>query len=261
MQLVRLDYEDHTWELRGLELGLLNLIVGKNSVGKSRTLSRIGLLAQIITQKKELREGGNWSVEFNENEGDLLNYQFSSSLGKGLVTKERITQNGEGVLVRSRLEYQTRLKNFVTNTIEAIFPPRNKLTLHTNRDVRKYPYLESIVTWAECTYGFKFGNLAPYSRLSEQDYGLLAAIEDTPKQFETLSENSHDRIVSNLNALGYQVEEIFAEQRGDIVLFIQEKSLDKPIPHYRLSQGMFRSLALLIFLEFLGEKKRPATLT
>ena len=62
MQLKKVIYSQHFnhpqnnfWEVKDLILGKLNLIVGKNAVGKTRTINVIYNLAQIINLQAKIK--------------------------------------------------------------------------------------------------------------------------------------------------------------------------------------------------------------
>lgn len=258
MKLKTFAYKDYHWELNSISLADINLIVGKNAVGKSRTLSSIDLFVKMITQKRELNWGGQWNVSFLTAKQKELRYELSTNT-KGEVAFEKITIDSQQVLLRSNSK-RANLKSYITNNQEEIFPPENKLVLHVRRDVKEYPYLEEIALWAEQSFGFKFGNISPYSYLNQQEYDLLTTVEHIPELFKSLKENSKQRVIDEFNELGYVVTGASVRDKGEVMIFyIKEEGIEKPIPHYRLSQGMFRTLSVIIFLEYLTSRRKPFT--
>lgn len=260
MKLINLSYIDPYWELSDLQLNNLNLIVAKNATGKSRTLLTLDLLIKMITQKKTLNWGSRWSIDFINHQDQKVAFEFATKYQDGgIVTAEKISIDGIQVLFRHHQKGEVALKNFVTQKNDTIYPPNNKLTLHVNRDVRKYPYLEDISNWAENCYGFKFGNISPYSKLNEQEYDLLTAVEDIPNLFKSLKKDSITKIITDFNSLGYEVSDISSQDRVEYsILYVKEKNISKALPHYKLSQGMFRTLAILVYVEYLISRKKPA---
>ncbi|WP_027003807.1 ATP-binding protein [Hugenholtzia roseola] len=263
MKLTNLSYIDPYWELSNLQLSNLNLIVAKNATGKSKTLLTIDLLVKMITQRKNLNWGSRWSISFVDNRNQEIIFEFATKYqNEGIVTAEKISIDGIEVLFRHHQEGVVQLKNCVTNKYDKIYPPNNKLTLHVNRDVRKYPYLEQISNWAEQSYGFKFGNISPYSKLNEQEYDLLTAVEDIPNLFKSLKKENVLKIVEDFNSLGYQISDISLQDKVEYaILYVKEQNLTKALPHYKLSQGMFRALAILVYVEYLISRKKPALIT
>jgi hypothetical protein len=260
MKLKNLSYIDPYWELSNLELNNLNLIVAKNATGKSKTLLTIDLLVKMITQKKNLNWGSKWNIDFLNQKNQKITFEFATKYEEdGIVTAEKISIDGVQVLFRHYKKGEVVLKNFITQKNDLIYPPKDKLTLHTNRDVRKYPYLEDISIWAEQCYGFKFGNISPYTKLNEQEYDLPTAVEDIPNLFKALTKESITKIIADFNSLGYEIGNITAQDKTEYaILYVREKELNKALPHYKLSQGMFRALAILIYIEYLIGRKKPA---
>lgn len=261
MKLTKLSYKDPNWELLNLELDDLNLIVGKNSTGKSKTLFTIDLLVKLITQKRDLNWGGLWNLEFKNHTNNTIVFEFATSYKEGgIVTAEKIAIDGVQVLFRYK-DGSVVLRNKLSNDNDTTYPPANKLAVHTNRDIKKYPYLEEIINWAEQSYGFQFGNISPNTQLSEQSYELLTTIEDIPTLYNSLSESDKQDVLDSFNKVGYQISSIRVDQRGEfVIIYVKEESIQKAIPHHKLSQGMFRALAIVIFLEYLNSRKRPSTI-
>jgi len=232
MRIKKLSCIDPNWELENLQLSNVNLIVGKNSTGKTRTLQTIDLLVKMITQKRDLNWGAQWNILFENYKGEEITYEFSTSYQKRGVTFEKMTLDNKLVLSRNRKynEGRAKIKNYLNyNDYDYVYPPNNKLVLHTNRDIRAYPFLEDIADWAEQSYGFKFGNISPYSLLNQQEYDLLTAVEDIPTLFKSLKLSDKKKIIVDFNSLGYNI-------------------------------GMFRALALIVYMQYLTSRKKPATI-
>lgn len=270
MKLLSFSYRDYDWELNNLYLQDLNLIVGKNSTGKSRVLSTLDMFVKMITGKRDINWSGQWQASFKTDDNRRLDYSFGTTVRGGIeyeriyLTHNSIEGAGNLVLERQRNQNICRLQNSNRNNVwETIVPPANKLVLHTRRDVRAYPYLEKIALWAENSHGFKFGNISPTAFLNMQEYDLLMAVEDIPALFMSLSlrQASINRIKQEFNNLGYNISRIWVNNNGqNTLLLVQEEGINKPLPHFKLSQGMFRSLAMIIFLEYLIVVKRPQTI-
>jgi predicted ATPase len=264
MKIKKISYIDTNWELVDIQFGPVNLIVGKNSTGKTRTLQTIDLLVKMITQKRDLNWGGQWEITFENFKGEEIQYQFSTSVQdeKKGVAFEKILVNNTLVLSRNRKKECSKIRNLLNNGgFDYIYPPDDKLIIHTNRDVRKYPYLEDIVNWAEQSYGFKFGNISPYTLFNQQEYDLLTAVEDIPTLYKSLKKEDKAQIIFDFNNIGYGINDISLIDRGDTpILYVKEKGVNKAIPHFKLSQGMFRTLAVIIYVQYLISRKKPATI-
>lgn len=51
------------WSLDGLNLSETSLIVGRNAVGKSKTIEALNSLVSVILQTKEIAEHDNFSIK------------------------------------------------------------------------------------------------------------------------------------------------------------------------------------------------------
>ena len=267
MKIKRLSYKNFNWELENLLLSDVNLIVGKNGTGKTRTLQTIDLLGKIITQKRGINWGAEWDVLFENDNGEEVQFKFRSSADELAVTFEEILLNGSLVLSRGNYDSvePARIKNFLSEEFEDIYPPKNKLVIQTNRDVRKYPFLEDIANWAENSYGFKFGNISTdqyrIHRIRKQEYDLLMAVEDIPSIFEKFTPSERRKVISDFNSIGYNIKDIsMLDIKKLNILEIMEEGVNQPIWHTLLSQGMFRALALIIYIQYLISRKKPATI-
>ena len=75
MKLSAISYSEHAgdpreWKLDRLVLGDINLLVGKNATGKTRTLNIVNGLSNLLSgQRRELTQG-DWKTEFfHDNSG------------------------------------------------------------------------------------------------------------------------------------------------------------------------------------------------
>jgi len=78
MRIKKLSYTSPSWKLENLQLSEINLIVGKNATGKTRTCSTISTLARIINLKPEFNWEEKWEVIF-ENSSYTIEYKFSTT--------------------------------------------------------------------------------------------------------------------------------------------------------------------------------------
>ena len=78
MKLQRFDYsqfEDQPteWKTVDCSFGDINLIVGRNATGKTKTLRVIGALAELFSEADELKWGeGKYKVEFDDDDSKVL---------------------------------------------------------------------------------------------------------------------------------------------------------------------------------------------
>src|SRR5258708_5305471 len=78
MQLKSMTYAEfegkpQAWQLEGLTLGPINLLVGKNATGKTRALNVISSLARLLANEAKPGLSSNYELLF-EHEGKNLRY-------------------------------------------------------------------------------------------------------------------------------------------------------------------------------------------
>lgn len=255
MQLLKFSYRDYNWAISNLNLQIINLIVGKNGTGKTRTLYHIDLLVKMIAQKREIEWGGQWIVEFKTHSDEILKYELSTK-ASGEVSLERLYRN-QRLLLERHSTGVCKIFSEIISEFEEFNPPLNQLALYSRRDIKAFPYIEKVIEWANNSFGFRFGNISP----DHLEFDLLTAVEDIPKLFAELNPLSKQKIVERFKTIGFNIENIKSQARAsNTILFVHEYGIEKPIPHTRLSQGMMRALSLLIFIEYLISRKNPATI-
>lgn len=262
MKLIELSYSNGEWELDKLEFGRVSLIVGKNATGKSRTLGVIDTLIKILSQKIPVFFPSEWNLSLEEETGSVFNYQFKSGVRNNevFIISETLKRNDEILL--KRVESNSTIKNEVSKKEESISPPENKLILHTNRDIKKYPFLEQISTWAEQAVGFQFGSISPKYHFNQQ-YSFSASPSEVEMTsiFLSLTNQGRQNVKEDFQKIGFSILEIEVRHGSPIDYFaIRENDVVRRIDESDISQGMFRCMYLLIFLESLVTKQRPSTL-
>lgn len=236
----------------------LNLLVGRNASGKSRTSSAIDQLVDIISQKREITAGGSWKVRFRTLRGEALDYSVATKKS-GQITREVLMLDGNLLLDRKVL--QGKVFSRITNDFEEFFPPDTQLVLHVRRDIKAFPDFERLIDWAANSYGFRFGIISPLNALANSGYDFINPVDDIVDMFRDLSLERRGTVVSLANQLGYDITSIRPVVKYDSrFLEVVEDGISKPIPHTGLSQGMFRVIALLIYFAYLIHVKKPQLL-
>lgn len=246
-------YDD--WYLEELCLSNFNLIVGENSVGKSRTVQLISSFAKMVSQETSILFFGKWTLTFRNNNNIIL-YQLDIT---NSVVSEKLYINKK--LVLDRDNESTQIFSFTNNKLVSIKPPKNKLVLHVRRDVEEYPFFEDIINWAQQLHGFKFGNITPNTLLIDKKADRLTSIDEIPLLLEELKQDDYNKVIQKFNSLGYLIERI-STQHNEIgtQIIVFQKGLNKGLLQHQLSQGMFRALSLLIFIQYLISKNKVTTL-
>lgn len=252
MKLINFSFSRDYWTLNKLDLGDVNLLVGKNAVGKSKTILGITQIVLTLLQQYDTKEHDNfWAVlEFTDNDEHIL-YGFTCIQGK--ITREHLY-----------VDNQTPLKRDETKATlhgEEINPPANKLVLHVRRDTIQYPYIEKVMQWAENSYGLLF-NETDFSGDSGTNSYLMAKGESLFNMVKALPVEAIKEVKEVARTMNYPVSVIEAVEVSDLkaVKFIEDGVEKTVLWDTSLSKGMFRTLYLLIFVKFLASQKKPQML-
>ncbi len=164
MILSKLDFienidKDNYWEIKNLNFGMFNLIVGLNATGKTRLINVISNLAKLLSQKtsRNANCAGDWKLEFLKKGNIKFKYHLSTEKDK--VLYEEIKE-GRRVLLKRQGDkgdiYSVTKEKKIT-----INPPANELIINVRRDIKEFPYLEDIFEWANNFLGYKFTSARP----------------------------------------------------------------------------------------------------
>jgi AAA domain, putative AbiEii toxin, Type IV TA system len=242
--------EFNDWSLLDMQLeGNFNLLVGKNATGKSRFLSKISGFCDLVLDSynedyvesfKEM-----WDLSFLKANGDLLKYSLTTDMpptydGWDFFLNENLFLNDKQVLKR---EDDTALVySMISQKNIEINPPDDALVIKARRDRKEFPFFEDIIKWVEGVNLYYFAGNRYNSK------------ESISKLFATLKPDAVKTLISDLNFLSYGVENILVKETREgntqiQELFIKERDVSKNISESDLSQGMMRTLGLLVFIE------------
>lgn len=265
MKILSYEYSEHPdsdrhWSVTGLELGPINLLVGRNASGKTRTLNTLHNFAAHLRGEK-LSGEGRWVVQAaHEQQGVEIEFTFAA----GHVRSERLVMNGKLMVNRdergSGSIWYSELEKELSFEIST-----QSLAMVAKRDKKQHPYLEDLAFWADGARIYRFGetmgreslvfeiegNTAPHSPYDTRNLLPVA---------RTLFMGEHKdavvaRIKEDMAAIGYAIDGIeWGRFQGYVgvgesrVLLVREHGVACTIPHIYLSQGMFRALAIFMHL-------------
>lgn len=258
MRLLSFEYITSNWKLNKIQLQDVNLLVGKNAVGKSKTINSLANAISYILQVEDNKIESDFIASFIFESGEETILYHFSCIDKKIINEALIrnTKEKNRTILLDRHNGVTLLHN------EAINPPDDKLVLHVRRDTVQYPYFERIILWAENVCGHRFneleyaGDYSTRSNISKADRNLYEIVK-------SLSPESIQRVVNQANQLGYPIEQIvpYEHEFGSLeVVFFYEKDIQQGLLYFQLSKGMFRTLYLLIYMEYLASIKKPSLL-
>lgn len=254
MRLTGFNYQENGWILADtVEFGECNLLVGKNAVGKSRTLQAIARVLALLAQKSVFYEYEEIESSIVLKDNDLI-YQYHFAFSRKSVVCESLMVNEKTIIDRN--------EETASISGELVNPPVNKLILQTRRDVDLYPEIERIVTWAERMCSFSFIELGDFEFSTPKSLSFRyenAFVKDLYSMMSSFDEVSKNEIVRLLNEVGYPVTELLVRKEFKAV-FVTEKEVHHQLTCSVLSKGMYRTLYVLTSLVYYAGFENPGLL-
>lgn len=256
------------WGLERIEFGSVNLLVGRNATGKTRVLNVALSICRLISgQQGRPFSSGRFDVEV-ELSGCL--YRYIVSFDNRKVIEEQLSVDGVIRLSRNvdgegEVFYASEDKNIAFRVGD------DTIALQNKNDRLQHPFINTLVEWAASVahypFGTDFGRTMLLPAVSFDGVGgdssappvgpdnVVAAYINAYKRF---GDDFDKAIIRDMGRLGYQLAEVAAEHIKNIELGIAnpllglitvEKDLDGlRNPQFNMSQGMFRALSLVIYL-------------
>lgn len=272
IKYVEHQFTGHAWYLDEFMLGSINLLVGKNASGKTRTISLINALANLVCGDMPFQfSSGQYEVKFYNNADE---YQYFFKYDNFVIAAEKLSVNGNILLNRSTGGkgdiYAEELKTNIKFQV-----PDNQLACVARRDDVQHSFFQPLYQWGRSTLLYNFG-----TSLGRESLALIGGPEkdDLPNVkdssnvisifkhgFRKYGDSFKTRIIDSMHKIGYEIEDIgiganpnikivsqpaLLNIRAPLCLFVKENDITDPIYQTDLSQGMFRCLSLLIQLHY-----------
>jgi energy-coupling factor transporter ATP-binding protein EcfA2 len=277
MKLTRFDYsefakEDREWRMIDCTFDDVNLLVGKNATGKTRTLNVIRGLADLLSRVPELEWGeGHHAVDF-EYDGKIISYvleyhNFVVERERLIVdSQKRLTRgsDGEGKILAAELDREIRFQI-----------PVNQVAAFAKRDSLQHPFLENLYQWGKGLLRYDFG-----TPLGKDHYYVLSSTQEEEDKRTDLDLRQTQRVVEiflrgreecsdtfiqsiteDMRSIGYEIGDIGVESVPGILLkpnlpvtplgiYVKETDRQGKTFQPSMSQGMFRALSILIQINY-----------
>ncbi len=260
--------EPNQWILEKFSLVNINLLVGKNATGKSKTLSVIKSLGNLVAGDIKLQfTSGNYEVKFdkaNEPITYFLKYEDSKVVTEKLIigSKTKLDRglNGEGTIwAEEHKDYM----NFQA--------PETELACVNRRDSKQHPFFEDLYQWGKGLRTYYFGQkmgqgtlLIPKKGGEEHPINLkdtnlvIEIFYDGKKKFGNAFTEG---IICDMRAIGFEIDEINIGQPNTMIIkspfgenpqvfVLQESDLPGTTDQNSMSQGMFRAFSLIIQMNY-----------
>jgi hypothetical protein len=259
--------EKGEWEINKLTLVPINLLVGKNTSGKTRILNIIGNLGNLLAgDLKPAFLSGNYNATF-ELGGKTLKYILVYRDSK--VVKEEVTFNGKKVIKRGR-GGRGEILFEKTNKYVQFQTPQNELAVVARRDSVQHSFLEPLYRWGQSIRHFYFGtpmgreNFAIIAKDRTMDFNpkdTSKVIQIYRKGITECGETFKKAILEDMAAIDFPLKDIGIAAPTSIILttpiagevvcmFVKEKDLKGITEQPDMSQGMFRTLSIIIQLNY-----------
>ncbi len=273
MRLKSVKYEEHfgkpfEWKLDGLVLGNVNLLVGKNATGKTRTLNILANFAKMFVIDQKLRvQNAGYDLHFDY---DGKDYQYVVRIFDGSVTHEDVVIDGINLLERSPGPGSSKI--FFDDERKKIKfrPPKDEIAAVARQDSLQHPFLEPLHEWAGAVRHYTFGDTLGKGHVaipvkggpdvddrdSNQVFGVFR------KALAAFGKVFTNAVIHDMKEMGYELEDIvivpaesFKLVRDGIptdilVLGIREKGVSCVVDQNQMSQGMFRAMSILIQVNY-----------
>jgi len=264
LRYIRLEGKAKEWSIIGkdegpVRFGNLNLLVGKNASGKSRTLSVLREIAGLFAGSHPLSEAtypsAKYQLFFKDGNDE---YEYFIDYRDKLVEEEYIKYNGS--------YWVDRKNNLIYSETSGKMEPFDiineqslSISLHGNKD---YPYLKKFFFWGlnlklaaftnQIEKNFLLDDMSqlenPSLKMLRVSLSLLSVFWRGKQQF---GNEFIGNIIKNMNSLGYPLEEIDIKKgKSGYGLYVKEEELDEMTSQIEMSQGMYRSLSWIIQLNY-----------
>ena len=252
MVITSFEYHEFKWDLTSVPIGSLNLIVGKNAVGKSKTLASLVQVAKVIKgDVGNVYMRHQCKMAFRLDGNDELEYSYAMGNNKE-IESEYLKKGEETILRRNGAETWIRE--------DSVNPPTNKLCIQSWRDTEKYPEFEAIMRWAEQVKGFSFSNM------SQSNSFLVPSMFNEQLELSSLFEHIDDEkksfIIKMMRQLDYDIEKIDSIPLLDKlnIITLHENGVGMPLLSNTMSNGMLRVFYILSYLVYVSAEEGAKTL-
>lgn len=258
------------WKLEDCTIGKINLIVGKNATGKTRTLNVISNLANLVAGDKKLpSDSAEYKVIFKKDKNVI---QYEICYKSGIIYREKLIREnevcldrGKGGIGKIRAE---RLKDFLE-----FQAPENELACVARRDNIQHPFFEDLNQWGKSVKHYYFGSSLgkdffeliikrnEEKKINLKDTNMVVGILNNG--LKKYDEELRKKILKDMGEIGYKLENIYVAHIQDLSMdglvdqdgkntlsgiWVKEKELKGDINQNEMSQGMFRTLSLIVQL-------------
>ncbi len=267
MHIKSIDYYENLntateWYLDGVTLEKINLIIGKNATGKTRLLSVIYGLANLVSNDLKFNfTSGKYDILFDKNNKKT---QYILEYNDIKINKEELIVDGKKLLSRGQ-EGKGEIFAVQLGQNMQFQAPVNELACVVRRDSVQHPFFEDIFHWGKETKLYRFGtelgrsNLVVFLEKKEMEEKLNhketeQVVGFLKKGQKKWGDDFVNSIKSDMNYVGYKLDDVgiapferatLPDGSHPFGIYVQESDLTGKTFQVDMSQGMFRVLSLL----------------
>lgn len=244
-----------------LELNQINLIVGKNASGKSNTIKALLNLADLLSGDKQIKnlEIQTFSFVVTYQKEDVP-YVYELEVVDGKVVKENLTVGRDKMLDRTQGElFYSKLEQKLTFKVD------DTVIAATRRDEEQQPFFEDLYSWAKRCTAYHFGSSMGKNLLVRDVEALLRDGSFNERETDKVAglyakamrdmPEIKEMVIADMKKIGYDLDDVTSAYLKHVPvqaygISVKEKDLSDVTEQLEMSQGMFRSLALLAQLNY-----------
>jgi len=265
--------QKNEWILQKSNFEKVNLIVGVNSSGKTRTLNVINGLSNFFIGDGILRfNSGDYEIAFEKNS---KLYIYKVQYEKTIIENESLIIDGSIKLERDKTgvgqifyEKEKRLLDFSIQ--------KDQIAATVKRDKLQHPFLEDLYNWGKSVRHYSFGSDLGKNNVTNDSNRIpkidpkdtrqviafyMQATRKNPLKFKKILKKDFARIGYEISDIGigtiagYSIQDEPIKVSG---LWVQETGLKSKTEQMHMSQGMFRAISLIIQINALIISKTNA---
>jgi len=282
IKFCRFKGQQYEWSIEGKPLNgvgeqpvsfqKINLVVGKNATGKSKTINTIRQLSDLLSGDVKLSQlvydTSIYDLSFDDN-GNEINYYLEFEEGK--VKQELLKINGVEKLNRDSRKgnmFYEKANSFLEFQME-----EDKLAVSRVDNIQQ-PFFEPLQNWGRTLNHYRFGGqlgknslLRDINAIKEDKEVDLKDSEDVAEIFikgeKNFGKEFTSKIIDDMGKISYHISTINVDTLKffPVPAFgvgVKEVDIDDVTDQKEMSQGMFRALSLLVQLNFSLLSKTPS---
>jgi predicted ATPase len=257
-----------------VSFGNINLIVGKNATGKSKTIVVLRQLADLLANKVDLSklvfDTATYEVTFWDGVNEI---HYFLDFKNGKVLREKLTVGDAIKIDRKENKGKIAFENVENKQVHVPFVTKPAVLAATRNDELQHPFLETLQQWGRQLFLYKFGTttgkttfVRDLNQIDEKDFDMQDS-DDFVSMFKLASDKKGEKfteaLIADMKAIEYPLSKITFDkpkhfQIAGYALAVKEEDLNDNTDQIEMSQGMFRAFSLLIQMNYSLAFNKPS---